>query len=92
MPNLHLSDLQFKHVRRACLDYVFLGHEFDDEWTRADEEKLRRSIFRKFHIHGNDSPYISNHDDSCKCAGCRNVRKERKELANLYERAVNQTG
>ena len=86
MPSLYLSDLQFEHVRRACLDYGYLGHEFDDEWMYEDEESLRRSIFDKFKIRGNDSPYISNHDCNCKCAGCRKVRKERKELANLDAR------
>ena len=83
MPNLYLNERQFEHVRRACLDYSFLGHEFDDEWTQQDEDRLRRSIFRKFKIHGNDSPYISDHDGNCKCAGCLKVRKERRELSRL---------
>ena len=83
MPKIYFSKEQLEQVRDACLKYSFLGHKFDDKWTDQNQYDLRDSILLKLGLTGDDSNWCGWHSDGCKCHGCTQVRKERKELKKL---------
>ena len=83
LPQISLTQEQFEKVKSAILDYTFLGHKFDRDWTKENEVDLRNSILKKFGLTGDDSTWCSWHSEGCRCHGCSNIRKGRKRIDQM---------